>query len=104
MNAVIHRYLTNAAHNIGKQKDLKDMPKFRNKEIRSASQFREILVSTAKPTPCSINFWKRKLDYEIKESDWQMSFNATREIRLRVLQWKILHNIYPTNIKNNANF
>ena len=29
---------------------------------------------------------------------WLLSYKCTQETRLRVLQWKILHNIYPTNI------
>ena len=29
---------------------------------------------------------------------WSIAFRATKETRLRVLHWKILHNIYPTNI------
>ena len=27
---------------------------------------------------------------------WLLSYKCTQETRLRVLQWKILHNIYPT--------
>ena len=27
-----------------------------------------------------------------------MSYKCTQETRLPVLQWKIMHNIYPTNI------
>ena len=30
---------------------------------------------------------------------WTRSFDATKEIKLIVLHWKILHNIYPTNLK-----
>ena len=31
-------------------------------------------------------------------STWLKPLRATRETRLRELQWKLLHNIYPTNI------
>lgn len=48
--------------------------------------------------PCAVNFWHRKLDVKINQTHWEAVFKATKETRLRVLQWKILHNIYPTNI------
>ena len=32
------------------------------------------------------------------EWHWGMANNVTKEVRLQELQWKVLHNIYPTNI------
>ena len=58
--------------------------------------FRALLIDDIKP--CALNFWKRKLNIDITPNHWQMAFDCTTETRLRVLQWKILHNIYPTNI------
>eukprot|EP00745_Piridium_sociabile_P027238 TRINITY_DN4391_c0_g1_i5.p1 TRINITY_DN4391_c0_g1~~TRINITY_DN4391_c0_g1_i5.p1 ORF type:complete len:187 (-),score=10.40 TRINITY_DN4391_c0_g1_i5:433-993(-) len=58
--------------------------------------FRTILIENTQP--CATNFWKRKLNIEMTDKHWNLVFNCTRETRLRVLQWKILHNIYPTNI------
>ena len=52
--------------------------------------------STVKAT--AVEFWKRKLDYVICKRTWALPRKATKEVRLRELQWKILHNIYPTNI------
>ena len=48
--------------------------------------------------PYIVNMWKRKLGVDITEKHWLVSYTTTGEIRLRVLQWKILHNIFPTNI------
>ena len=48
--------------------------------------------------PCAVNFWHRKLGVEITQTHWEATINATKETRLRVLHWKILHNIYPTNV------
>lgn len=48
--------------------------------------------------PRCIGFWRQKHNFEIGKSEWLMSRIATKEIRLRELQWKIIHNIYPTNI------
>ena len=47
---------------------------------------------------CSVFFWQRKLNYCVNNSDWLRAIDVTKETRLRVLHWKILHNIYPTNI------
>ena len=43
------------------------------------------------------NFWDRK-GLQLNEKTWLMPVQSTKETRLRVLQWKILHNIYPTSI------
>ena len=48
--------------------------------------------------PCAKGFWSRKFGLEIDEHIWSIPSLVTKETRLRVLQWKILHNIYPTNI------
>ena len=48
--------------------------------------------------PCSLGFWKRKFGIEIDANVWALPKLVTAEVRLIVLQWKILHNIYPTNI------
>lgn len=44
------------------------------------------------------NFWLKKLDVSITEKHWGLIWECTQETRLRVLQWKIIHNVYPTNI------
>ena len=43
-------------------------------------------------------FGKNKLGLELNKDVWEISRLCTGETRLRVLQWKILHNICPTNI------
>ena len=48
--------------------------------------------------PCAHGFWRRKLGVELNSKMWTTPSIATQEIRLRELQWKIMHNIYPTNI------
>ena len=78
--------------------NLKTIPYFCGKQLAKACNFREIITNYNKSEPCSKHFWKRKFDYEVTKHDWQLSIQTTKEIRLRVLQWKLLHNIYPTNI------
>ena len=48
--------------------------------------------------PCSISFWKRKLDVNILNTNWSVAYKSTQETRLRLLHLKIMHNIYRTNI------
>ena len=46
---------------------------------------------------CGRGFWLRKFNTDIKEK-YLSAINATKESRLRLLLFKLLHNIYPTNI------
>ena len=78
--------------------NLKDTPLFCGNRILRASQFRKTLTELRAGKPCSVNFWKNKFNYNITKQDWRLAPITTKETRLRVLQWKILHNIYPTNI------
>ena len=48
--------------------------------------------------PNIVNLWKRKLDIDIDKKVWLTPVETTAEIRLRELQFKISHNLYPTNI------
>ena len=43
-------------------------------------------------------FWKRKFGDEVTNNIWGIHTECTKEVRLRTLQWKIISNIYPTNI------
>ena len=62
----------------------------------SVKDFRQLLTEDTQP--CSVNFWKKRFDTEIDNRYWEVASNVNQETRLKVLQWKILHNIYPTNI------
>ena len=65
--------------------------KLSNKEIRNT-----IIKSKNMPV-CSIGFWKRKFGIDV-ERYFGNAIRACKETRLRLLHFKILHNIYPTNI------
>ena len=71
---------------------------FNNKTLISVREFRQELTSVKIVTPCSVSFWKRKFEYNISKADWTLAFACCKETRLRTLQYKILHNIYATNI------
>ena len=59
-------------------------------------KFLKLIQENEIPYVCSL--WQRKLGVEIDNTHWMQAINATTEIRLRVLHWKIMNNIYPTNI------
>ena len=63
------------------------------KEIRMHMQQKK-----EKVTPTASSFWVRKLGYITDRDAWSRAKQVTKETRLKVLHWKILHNIYPTNI------
>ena len=46
---------------------------------------------------CAANFWKHKLNVNIQDI-FSIAHECTKETRLRLLQFKFIHNIYPTNI------
>ena len=71
---------------------------FYSKNIRTARDLRQHLVNRKAPEPCAKGFWNRKFPVDLDKNFWSISFRATKETRHRVLHWKILHNIYPTNI------
>ena len=64
----------------------------------STKSVRINLVKKREKIPGSVSFWRRKfIDVDIMPY-FKLLYACTKETRLRTLQWKILHNIYPTNI------
>ena len=49
-------------------------------------------------TPNAIAFWERKFTVGVPKNVFELAWKCTQETRLRTLQWKIINNIYPTNI------
>jgi exonuclease III len=67
--------------------------------VMSCKLYRNNIVNNKSSTTiCAVGFWERKFEIKLSETHWQVAVNCTQEVRLRVLQWKILHNIFPTNI------
>ena len=76
-------------------------PMFHGRDIEcvTTKYAREKFLEYKSSTPCCVNFWARKFDgFEITKDVFSLPFQVTKEVRLRVLQWKIIHNIYPTRI------
>ena len=61
------------------------------------SIIRACLANDSGSEACGRSFWLRKLKTDIQEK-YLCAFQATKESKLRLLHFKILHNIYPTSI------
>ena len=68
------------------------------KVMPTSKLIRNFIVNLKFVEPCSSRFWENKLNISISKDIWNIPISSTKESRLRELQWKILHNIYPTNI------
>ena len=75
-------------------------PQYRDKDLTSYTNkmIRAKINSLKYSRPCSVAFWERKFNIECDRKMWKIPMRCTKEIRLQCLQWKILHNIYPTSI------
>ena len=71
---------------------------FNDHKITKAKSFRTLMTEKRHSTPCAVGFWNRKYNISIEKQHWSLTSKCTKESRIRELQWKILHNIYPTNI------
>ena len=63
----------------------------------SNSDLRLRLIKQKDTFMSGVSFWKRKYNSQI-ERKFLIANKATKEIKLRVLHYKLIHNIYPTNI------
>lgn len=70
----------------------------KEENIFTPKQLRALITKSKTTVPCGQLFWERKYTLQISKNYWEMAYYATQEERLRILQWKILHNIFPTNI------
>ena len=98
MRSVVYTFVH--SHNVCDTVDteLSDQPLFCNRKINTAKDFRKALIFMHDSGLCTNGFWGRKFGLEIDEHIWSIPSLVTKETRLRVLQWKILHDIFPTNL------
>ena len=68
------------------------------KSMFTPKQFRAYLVEKNVAEPIAVKFWQNKFGITIDKNNWLTAKKCTTETRLQVLHWKILNNIYPTNI------
>ena len=66
---------------------------------KKPKELRKMLSNEKEDTvPVANSFWQNKFSFDLDKPAWARAIESTKETRLRVLHWKILHNIYPTNI------
>ena len=97
---VLHNALTNYIRNYNLDTDTNEPPLlyFNDNSFHSAKNFRQYLATQNYSKPTSDSLWQRKFSVTLDKKHWLLAFNSTKESRLRELHFKILHNIYPTNI------
>ena len=61
------------------------------------AKIRTLISEDKENTICGRNFWEHKTGVDITPF-YKMAKNATKESKLRLLHFKILHNIFPSNI------
>ena len=73
-------------------------PTFMSKRLGQLKSkgFKE-LIAKSEPNN-SFTRWSRKFSINLSDNVWALAYECTKEVRLRVLHWKIVNNIYPTNI------
>jgi hypothetical protein len=67
-------------------------------QISSSKLIRQKLALSAYSEPSCVKIWEKKIGVTLSPSMWSAAFLSTKEERLRLLQWKIIHRIYPTSI------
>ena len=98
MRAAVYKFVH--SHNICDTVDteLSDQPLFCNRKINTAKDFRKALIFMHDSVLCANGFCSRKFGLKIDERIWSIPSLITKETRLRVLQWNILLDIFPTNV------
>ena len=61
------------------------------------SEMRDIIGENTSSSICGKMFWMRKYNFDIS-NHYIIANKSTKESRLRLLHFKILHNIFPSNI------
>ena len=75
-----------------------EITELQNKIINMKNfELRKRIMDTQTITKCNENLWKRILDADVS-CYYEVAIKSCKESRLRLLHFKILHNIYPTNI------
>ena len=75
---------------------------FKNKdidELQKPKLIRTLIIKDSIEKPICVEFWRRQHGVTIDREIWELAQKATPEIRLQVLHWKLIHAIYPSNVK-----
>lgn len=92
------QYISEISHEEVHQQHIFDPIRYCAKPKEIMKMLRQQENDNEKTKTCAEGFWLRKFNVVIDKSIWLTAHSATKETRLRELHWKIIHNIYPTNI------
>ena len=97
---VVYNSLINFFNSISVTSNTDDANKifFNDQVIYTARVFKQYLYEAYYCTPTAVYFWRNRFNVEIDIRYWELAVNSTKESRLRELHFKIINNIYPTNI------
>ena len=84
--------------NIDNESNDDHTPLFQQAEIESLNRKKIYELTNVQEEPFIHNLWLRRYKVDLADGYWNIAIDCTKETRLRVLHWKILHNIWPTNI------
>ena len=71
---------------------------FREDKCKSLSRKKIYeIIAIKEPNFCE-QMWERKIGNQVNENIWNNMFKSIKEIKLLEIQWKILQNVFPTNI------
>ena len=102
---LVHNIILNAINSYSKNKDFSVMCKtgeydvfFGDNLVEEIKRicFLKLIRKYDKEKPLIEEVWTKRYTYTFHQQFWLISFQCTKETRLIVLQWKILHDIYPT--------
>ena len=67
-------------------------------DVGSTSRRKYLCLIQKTESPYVENKWARIYQHEFNKTAWLIPYFCTKETRLRILQWKIMHGIYPSGI------
>lgn len=70
---------------------------FGNTLIGSIGRKNFYKIIRKKGTPLCVGIWNRKFNITVDRDHWE-ALHELKESKLKALVWKIIHNVYPTNI------
>jgi exonuclease III len=69
-----------------------------NKKIKYIKVYLKAKNKDYQTRPNAVLYWQRTINFDLTSKHWMLPKETSNETRLRELQWKVLHNLYPTNI------
>ena len=97
-----YNVLKNAISHVIDDIQMYNNPTFFSRNIEAGSLGRKyfykcLTLDFSIDSPLCVGLWERKLGAVLEQGHWKL-VHQLKETKLKSLGWKILHNIFPTNI------